>query len=143
LSVIIQGKSADGLPASDGFESALAERRRSPRAGLQAMKKVYSSDSFFLVGHLRDLLENHHIKCIAKNEFLLGGAGELPPTECWPELWIAEDFQYQKARELIEGFLASNAEPGSEWHCARCGECIEGQFSACWRCGVERPYRLD
>jgi hypothetical protein len=55
------------------------------------MKKVYSSDSFFLIGHLRELLEHHHITCIAKNEFLLGGAGELPPTECWPELWITED----------------------------------------------------
>jgi DNA-directed RNA polymerase subunit RPC12/RpoP len=103
------------------------------------MKKVYSSDSFFLIGHLRELLEHHHITCIAKNEFLLGGAGELPPTECWPELWITEDFQYEKARELVEGFLASSPEAGSEWRCPACGEGIEGQFSACWRCGAERP----
>ena len=103
------------------------------------MKKVYSSDSYYLVGHLRDLLEHHHIRCIAKNEFLLGGAGELPPTECWPELWIAEDFQYEKAKELVEGFLASSAEAGGEWPCPGCGEGIEGQFSACWRCGAERP----
>ena len=107
------------------------------------MKKVYSSDSFFLVGHLRELLEHHHIKCIAKNEFLFGGAGELPPTECWPELWIAEDFQYEKARELVEGFLASGAEPGSEWPCPECGESIEGQFTACWRCGATRRLPYD
>jgi len=107
------------------------------------MKKVYSSDSFFLVGHLRDLLESHHIKCIVKNELLLGGAGELPPTECWPELWIAEDFQYEKARELIEDFLASSAHQGAEWHCPECDERLEGQFSACWRCGAERPARFD
>ena len=107
------------------------------------MKKVYSSDSFFLVGHLRELLENHHIRCIAKNEFLLGAAGELPPTECWPELWIAEDFQYEKAREIIEGFLAGNGEHSGEWCCPACGERLEGQFTACWSCGTERPPRLD
>jgi hypothetical protein len=103
------------------------------------MKKVYSSDSFFLIGHLRELLEHHHIKCIAKNEFLFGAAGELPPTECWPELWIAEDFQYKKAQELVDSFLATSAEPGSEWSCSECGETIEGQFNACWRCSAERP----
>ncbi len=86
-----------------------------------------------------ELLEHHHIKCIAKNEFLFGAAGELPPTECWPELWIAEDFQYEKAKELVEGFLAGSAEPGSAWSCPECGEAIEGQFNACWRCATERP----
>lgn len=107
------------------------------------MKKVYSSDSFFLVGHLRELLENHHIRCIAKNEFLLGAAGELPPMECWPELWIAEHFQYEKARELIEEFLAGNSEDAGEWCCLACGERLEGQFTACWSCGAERPPRAD
>ncbi len=85
------------------------------------MKKVYSSDSYYLVGHLRDLLEHHHIKCIAKNEFLFGGAGELPPTECWPELWIAEDFQYEKARQLVEGFLARHGGVAS-WRLVTDGE---------------------
>lgn len=107
------------------------------------MKKVYSSDSYFLVGHLRQLLESQHIECIAKNEFLLGGAGELPPTECWPELWIIEDFQYDKAKELVEGFLASSAENYAEWRCPACGECLDGQFTACWHCGAERPLPFD
>lgn len=106
------------------------------------MKKVYSSDSYYLVGHLRQLLESHHIECITKNEYLLGGAGELPPTECWPELWIIEDFQYDKARELVAEFLS--APPGSDtaWRCPQCGESLEGQFTACWHCGAQRP-RFD
>ena len=114
------------------------DRLPAPKAAPGAMKKVYSSDNYFLVGHLRQLLESHHIKCIAKNEYLLGGAGELPPTECWPELWVAEDFQYQKAKELIDGFLES-AKEGDAWQCAACGERSEPQFSACWHCGAERP----
>lgn len=107
-----------------------------------AMKKIYSSDNYLLVGHLRQLLENHHIRCIAKNEYLLGAAGELPPTECWPELWVAEDFQYEKARELVESFLAEVPD-GGPWECAACGERSEAQFTACWRCGAERPPPRD
>ena len=119
-------------------------RRGGPaEAPRRAMKKVYSSDSYFLVGHLRQLLENHHIKCIAKNEFLLGGVGQLPPTECWPELWIAEDFQYDKAKELVEGFLAGSAESDTEWRCPECGERLEAQFTVCWSCGGERPPSFD
>jgi len=114
-------------------------RRGGPaEAPRRAMKKVYSSDSYFLVGHLRQLLENHHIQCIAKNEFLLGGAGDLPPTACWPELWIAEDFQYDKAKELIAGFLVVSAESDREWCCPDCGERLEAQFTVCWSCGAER-----
>jgi hypothetical protein len=108
-----------------------------------AMKKVYCSDSYFLVGHLRQLLESHHIECITKNEYLLGGAGELPPTECWPELWVVEDFQYEKARELVEGFLSTPAGSEAEWRCPECGERLEGQFTACWSCGANRPPALD
>ena len=107
------------------------------------MKKVYSSDNYMLVGHLRQVLENHHIECVTRNEFLIGGAGELPPTECWPELWVVEDYQYERARELIESFLDASAEPRGEWRCERCGERLEGQFTQCWRCGADKPPHLD
>jgi len=122
----------------------LEPRRGGPaEAPRRAMKKVYSSDSYFLVGHLRQLLENNHIKCIAKNEFLFGAAGQLPPTECWPELWIAEDFQYDKAKELVEGFLAGSSEGDTEWRCPECGERLEAQFTVCWSCGAERQPPFD
>jgi hypothetical protein len=103
------------------------------------MKKVYSSDNFMLVGHLRQMLENHHIACIAKNEFLIGGAGELPPTECWPELWVAEDHQYEKAKALVDAFVAATEASAPAWHCPACGEWLEGQFTQCWKCGEGRP----
>lgn len=100
------------------------------------MKKVYSSDNNFVVSSLRDLLEANHIRCLIKNEYLQGGVGELPVMECWPELWIFEDFQYDKAKTLIAGML--DAEHSESWHCG-CGEHIEGQFGECWNCGESRP----
>ena len=107
------------------------------------MRKVYSSDDFLLVGHLRQVLENHHVRCLVRNEHLIGGMGELPPIECWPELWVQEDFQLERARALIDACLEDRARPRRDWRCPRCGEALEGQFTACWQCGAERPPGAD
>lgn len=103
------------------------------------MKRVYSSDNPLIVGHLKQVLEANHIACLTRNEYLLGGAGEIPPIECWPEIWVIEDFQQEKARALVESLLALGAEGGTDWRCSRCGEALEGQFTACWACGADRP----
>ena len=66
------------------------------------MKRVFSSHDPMLAGYLRAVLEEHGIGCIVKNEYLLGGAGELPPTECWPELWVVEDGDEARARAIVE-----------------------------------------
>ena len=103
------------------------------------MKRVYSSDDFLMVGALRQVLEDHHVACVIKNEHLIGGAGELPPTECWPELWIAEDALLDKAMGLVQAFVASSRHRQPGWTCPACGEAHEGQFSECWRCQTTRP----
>ena len=41
------------------------------------MRKLYSSDDFLLVGHLREVLERNRIDCFTRNEHLIGGVGEL------------------------------------------------------------------
>jgi len=52
------------------------------------MKRVYCSEDRLLVGFLKGVLDGHHIDCLVKNEYLIGGIGELPPGACWPELWV-------------------------------------------------------
>ncbi len=103
------------------------------------MKRVYRAENSIVLGHLKRILEDHHIQCIAKNQYLMGGVGELPPNECWPELWVAEDFQYHKALDLIETALATSPLSNIQWRCNRCGELLEGQFTTCWSCGNHRP----
>ena len=102
------------------------------------MKKVYSSDDAILVAQLRQMLEANHIACVTRNDFLSGAAGELPPTECWPELWVVENFQVDKAEALVEAFVRSAA-PTEAWTCGGCGEQVDGPFTQCWACGFERP----
>jgi hypothetical protein len=103
------------------------------------MKKVYGSHDPLLIGQLREVLEAQHIGCITRNDYLMGAAGELPPTECWPEIWVLDDAQAERARALVDAFLAAAEAPGGPWRCPRCEEALDGAFSQCWRCGYERP----
>ncbi len=102
------------------------------------MKRVYEAPSVIWAGHIKNVLEQHGIDCIVRNAFLGGGVGELPPSEALPEVWVMEDADYARARELLMAVL--EAPPGRDWCCPRCGESIEGQFGACWSCGEPAPF---
>jgi hypothetical protein len=105
------------------------------------MKKIYTSPDRLMVFHLKNILESYNIDCIIKNDFLAGAAGELPPHECWPEIWLKDDKKYEKALQILEkNYFADDVTPPS-WTCTQCGEKLEGQFTACWQCGESR-YRL-
>ncbi|MDX2426533.1 MAG: DUF2007 domain-containing protein, partial [Cycloclasticus sp.] len=51
------------------------------------MIKVFSAQDFIEVAFWRNYLEQQDIACQIRNEYLTGAAGEMPPIECWPELW--------------------------------------------------------
>jgi len=102
------------------------------------MKKVYSADNPVMVGHMQSLLEQAGIDSEIRNLALGGALGELPPIECWPEVWVHRDEDYERALSLVEQELHKPPTNAEAWHC-RCGETIEGQFSHCWHCGRERP----
>lgn len=99
------------------------------------MRRIYGSHDALLVGYLADLLRDQGIGCLVKNAYLAGASGELPPIECWPEIWVADDRDAVQALRVIEAYLAAPREPGEAWVCPECGERLEGQFTGCWRCG--------
>lgn len=103
------------------------------------MRKVYSGYDGIMVGFLKSVLEDHRIPCFVKREFLASGAGEIPPNECWPELCVTDDRDYDRAKEIIELALATDHHSNQTWQCPRCEEIIEGQFTDCWQCGEVRP----
>lgn len=102
------------------------------------MKKVYSAQNITMVGLVRDLLESSGIDTVIRNQFLAGAAGELPPIECWPELWIRHDRDYDRARTLVDEIIREEEPRREKWICPRCQEEMEGQFTSCWRCGTPR-----
>jgi hypothetical protein len=101
------------------------------------MRKIYSADNLPMAGYVRSILESCDIECVLKNQNLAGAMGELPPIECWPEVWIINDGDYNQAKQILDTSLPAVMNMKNGWQCS-CGEKIEGQFSACWSCGNER-----
>ena len=102
------------------------------------MRLLYSSLKLLDVHHLKNLLEAEGIRCHIRNELLSRLAGEIPFTECAPELWLLDERDLERARRILADFGRA-APPRARWQCPGCGETLEGQFSACWHCGAARP----
>jgi len=87
---------------------------------------------------LKSAMEGEGIHCMVRNELLSIGKGDIPATECVPELWILDDKDYSKAEKIVDEWRRSDTEPHASWLCPQCKETIEGQFTSCWKCGNER-----
>jgi len=89
------------------------------------------------IHHLKNVLEADGIRCWIKNELLSRLAGEVPFTECALELHLVREDDRPRAEALLAVWRGPPL-PASAWTCAACGESIEGQFGACWKCGAVR-----
>jgi hypothetical protein len=98
------------------------------------MKRVLQSEFLAEVTHFKNVLEQHRIPCVVKNEQLSGALGEVPFIECLPELWVVDDDDHARAERLL-GELRRETATGASWRCRRCKEDNEGQFAVCWNCG--------
>jgi hypothetical protein len=105
------------------------------------MKKVYSAKDPLMVGHLKNVLSTFEIHCVTRNLDLSSAAGELPPIDCWPELWVVNDEDLAEAKAILKKTLAPLESVKKPWRCRDCGENIEGQFSECWKCGRSREQK--
>jgi len=90
-----------------------------------------------LAGLLKERLEQEGIACMLRNEELFAAMGEIPFLELRPELWVLDDEVLPRARLLVKSWLAADKD-AVPWICPQCGERLEGQFGACWKCGRER-----
>jgi hypothetical protein len=102
------------------------------------MRKVYCAKDPLMIAHLGNVLGLHGIKSVTRKVDLASGAGELPPVECWPELWVIDDARCAEAEAVLKKTMAPLEAVKRPWSCTACGEVIEGQFSECWKCGQQR-----
>jgi hypothetical protein len=87
---------------------------------------------------IKGLLDEANIPSMIRNEHLAMALGELAPSDCSPEVWILNDEDYARAKQIVDELRASNVQTNEPWVCPVCGEAIEGQFTLCWNCGKER-----
>ena len=106
--------------------------------GLQAVViKVFEDFDFSRVGQMQSLLESHGIETFLRNEYGSSVVGKLPIVEVIPQLFVLEEKDIAQAKELLQLDLPME-EPGANWVCPECGVDVEGNFSRCWKCGVNR-----
>ncbi|MBA3774634.1 MAG: DUF2007 domain-containing protein [Ramlibacter sp.] len=82
-----------------------------------------------------DVLRHAGIEAAVQRYFLGAAAGELPPDQCLPEVWLIHDGEEPQARAVLRDLLHT---PQRRWLCL-CGEMVEGGFEQCWSCARPMP----
>ncbi len=98
------------------------------------MKKVTTADSLITINHYKNILTSEGIPAFLRNQHLGSIIGEMPFQEVWPELWVENDLDYDRALQLLDAATLISESPSTPWRCSHCGEENEGQFAACWSC---------
>ncbi|TWO66640.1 DUF2007 domain-containing protein [Caenimonas sedimenti] len=99
------------------------------------MRRLTQAPNLAIAALWVDTLQEAGIDASVQRQFLSGAAGELPPDQCLPEIWLRHDEQEARARALLDDL--KNV-PQRRWQCA-CGELVEGGFESCWKCGLPMP----
>ena len=83
-----------------------------------------------------DLLCEAGLSATIQRQYLSGLAGQLPPGECLPEIWLDDPEHLERGRALLADLQQL---PQRRWYCRGCGEWVEGGFEQCWNCGALMP----
>jgi len=109
------------------------------------VKQIYSARDLLEAQLLKDFILDHQIDVLIKGDLLLGAIGELP-ADTTPSVWVLDDDEYDRAKELVLVFKGRDKTSQVEltvWKCLECDELIESQFSECWKCGKTRPVKNE
>ena len=108
----------------------------------EPVRKVYVASNPADAHLLKGALEAEGIIAVVRGDFLWNLRGEIPlAPETSPSVWIENESDYDRAREVISAFEKEEGRPapaGSDWRCAGCGEMNESPFTECWQCGRDR-----
>ncbi len=96
------------------------------------MKPVYTNANRTVVLNVQNILEQAGIKTLLRNEFAVGGMGELSPFDAWLEVWVVNDADLNKAKELADSEISHP--DAAQWICNSCQESNDPSFEYCWNC---------
>ena len=102
------------------------------------MLKLFVSHSLIEVESRKEILEQEGILCTIKNQQGSSLAGEVPFAEVFPELWVINNDDFQKAKELLDKWDNASPTEATAWTCRKCGEQHTGEFTTCWKCGKDQ-----
>ncbi len=100
------------------------------------MLRLIQAPNVALAGLWAEALSHSGIPASVQRQYLGGVAGELPPDQCLPEVWIDDNAQEAEAREFLHHLRFV---PQRRWTCV-CGELVDGGFEQCWNCQAPMPF---
>ncbi|MBI5259979.1 MAG: DUF2007 domain-containing protein [Burkholderiales bacterium] len=100
------------------------------------MQRLRSAPNLAIATLWADVLCHADIAVSVQRAFASSIAGEIPPDQALPELWLVDEGQRREAELLLQSLQHP---PERRWACAGCDELIEGPFDQCWRCGALAP----
>ncbi len=100
------------------------------------MKRVIQAPNLALATLWADQLAAVGIPTSVQRAFTSSIAGELPPDQCLPEVWVSDDRQCAAAQQLLHDWQHL---PQRLWACPGCQEIVDGPFESCWNCGTTMP----
>ncbi len=100
------------------------------------MKRLVQAPNLALACLWCDMLEQAGFDVSVQRAYASSIAGEIPPDQALPEVWVHDDARLDEARAL----LAQLQRPAwRHWVCRSCNERIDGPFEQCWQCGAAMP----
>ena len=100
------------------------------------MKRLTTAPNLALATLWADLLSHAGVPTTVQRQYASSIAGEVPPDQTLPELWVQDDDQFEHAKRLLDELRNP---PQRRWACRGCGEVIDGPFEQCWNCGGLMP----
>ena len=100
------------------------------------MKRLTQAPNIALATLWADMLTQGGIDASVQRYFASSIAGDIPPDQALPEVWVHDDARLTDAKALLREFQHP---PWRHWMCRGCGERIDGPFEQCWQCGAAMP----
>ena len=100
------------------------------------MRRLTTAPNLAIATLWADMLTQGGFDATVQRAYASSIAGEIPPDQSLPEVWVMDDEQLDAARSLLHQL--SHA-PYRHWVCPGCHERIEGPFEQCWNCGAVMP----
>jgi Putative prokaryotic signal transducing protein len=100
------------------------------------MKRLTQAPNVAIATLWVDLLQQAGIATTLQRAYNSGIAGEIPPDQALPEVWVLDADDHARATALLH---ALRNLPHLHWVCTACGESVDGPFEQCWNCGALRP----
>ncbi|MEY3272541.1 MAG: hypothetical protein RLZZ341_1442 [Pseudomonadota bacterium] len=100
------------------------------------MKRLAHAPNLALATLWTDMLGSAGIDCQVMRANACSIAGEIPPDQSQPEIWVLDDRSHARALQVLDELRHA---PHRHWACPGCQEIIDGPFELCWNCGTPMP----